>query len=1170
MSIRRWVIFFSLLMPAFPVFSAQWWDVRTADVEMDLLRARAAALEVLRTRPDGADAVAVAGWWFDRNLEVLRDPGEILEIVTPPLNPELAFTLDRIEAQLNGGVPAGALREAEISGPWGVFGRLDLRRGVVVRDDELPPPGTPWRGPGSHYRVDFESLDGWVEVPLSMRLGGVVLSAWTIELDETVEGYLIVETESDLDFQVDGVAITRILDPDLEGRRVNWFRVRLEAGRHRFRAAMAPQDAARARLHLYGLDGRPISFRTVRAPALPCRWSASVVEPVEPPTPGVVPDPSDGDARHWLRAMAIAGWRGDTEHQKNYLERALEAGNEDAMSHLTAAFFSFWGYPEEAREVLYDRIAEHLRACRDLPFSLLVERLLAKRQRRDEDVQRLEDRMFTEFPLDPRVINLRIRQAIERRWPQEAMEALEDLERVQGIGEYFQRMRLDVFEGLDRWSDYRHELETLTTHGPPRLGDIDRLAESCSTGAALDMVDALRTRVRDPDLDLDRIRLLLRSDRKPEAREALSEALTTWGELPDLVGIDLSLILEDADPGDRRAVRVLDEHPPTTELWGLAWERGVREPFWAPYRVDALEVAAASSVSEQGVDSVLLLDQAVERVFPDGSSLYYYHGLSKALTPAGAQQAARIEPMPGALWMTLAIHKPDGRRIVPAEITETARGIQLGEVEEGDLIEEEYVAGVRAISPGVPAHLSPYVYRFADSDRAFGLSEYILLHPPEIELGIEGLFTGLETITETRDGLEVLRWKATDVPARPDEPYGPPIEELMPWVAYGFGADWKDVGDNLRERLISITFPARNIRKFSKEHFAGTTDAEKLESLVRALLNSVEPGDAALDLQLGAGVALSRGRGNRLGVLASLLLSAGWDVDIALSRPTPFAGSRLGIPAADVFRIPLLRARHGEFETWVDLEEEITGVGHISPLVQGSDALMLPLGDLESDVFILPELPRFPNPQLEQRTALEADIDTDGNARVVFSLWLRGAEATQFEENLRKVPADRIDMVFGGMASGLFPGASGVRGEVERQGEELRVRFIFDLSEACSRQGDTMTCAALGSGEDLTAELASLPERTQPLILQLPILRREQVTLRPPPGWDARRPPRRLERSWGKVEETVDFKEGQFRSTLVLEIPAVTVSPEEYPEFARFIRAVGELTSRPPRLHRTD
>ncbi len=1165
----------ALVIIAAAVFgeSATWWDVRLADAQMDLVRARTEALNVIKDDSRSIEAVAVASWWLG-TLDSLPDPEEILDTVTPPINPELAFILGLIESELFGLPPAGTLTNAELSGPWGTFGRLDLGRGVVPADPELPPLGTPWNGSGTNYRLGLVSEDGRITVPPSLQLGGVVLAGWTIEAVDTVDAYLVVEAQGDLNLEVDGIRIDEIRFAGIDDPGVNWYRVHLDPGPHRFRAAMAPQGLASVRLSLFDDEVGPVILPHVNPKGQMPQWAPSTVTPIDPPTVDI-DDSVRSTVPELLRVVEVARIRRDTPLQRRLLDQALAVAPDEPMVNLAFATFSLLEPTGEASEVVVRRAADHLHRCRELPIAGLVGRLLATRQNRIEDVERLQEKLIEDHPSDVRVLRLRITQAVHRGWPQEAADALEGLERALGPTESVQRLRLQVLEGLEHWTEYQDLLYSLAAQDPLRRGHISQLAEGCSTEVAVELIDRLRRRVRDPDLDADRIRLLLRSERHDEARRALDEALATWGVLPNLGVLDLSLTLGSAEtePSTHSGIkdsvdRVLALHPTDLDLKTLAWRRGVIEPFWAAFHVEASGVAKSSSVSEEGVDAVLLLDQAVERVFPDGSSLYYYHGLSKALTPAGARQASALEQMPGAVRITLAIIKPDGRKIVPAEITPTSRGISLGEVESGDMVEEEYVAAVSAISPSVPGHLSPYVYRFADSDRAFGVSEYILLHPPEIELAVEGLFTGLEMTTETHQELIVRKWRAKDVPATPDEPFGPPTQELLPWVSYGFGVDWQIVGDNLRNRMIPVVRPTREIRLFAEENLKGETAIDQLRSLVSALLLSVEDGNSPLDLGVSAGSALSRGQGNRLGVLAALLLSADWEVDLALSRPAPFANTHLAVPSADAFTLPLLRVRRGSTEIWVDLHEETSGVGHISPILQGSDALMVPLTDPIAEVFLLSELPTFPNPNLQEHTVLEATINAEGDAEIVFTMWLRDAQATRFAENLRSVPQDRVDTVFGRLAAGLFPGAENVRGEVQHYDERLEVRFIMDLPGACDVQGATMECRGFNAASPLGPALASLPERQQPLILQMPILRLDEVVIQPPPGWTSDRPARRLSTSWGHVDETVEMVEGRRRSILVLEIPAVTVEPQDYPEFARFCRAIDELISRPPRFER--
>ena len=340
---------------------------------------------------------------------------------------------------------------------------------------------------------------------------------------------------------------------------------------------------------------------------------------------------------------------------------------------------------------------------------------------------------------------------------------------------------------------------------------------------------------------------------------------------------------------------------------------------------------------------VLLLDQAVERVYPDGSAIYYYHGLSRALTPVGARQASVLQQMPDAFLLKIRIIKPDGRVVVPAQMESRNGTLTMGDVTPGDLVEEEYVSSVRPTGSSRRGHMSPYVYRFADEDRAFGRSEYLLLVPHDVDLKVDGNFEGLDREEWDHDGLRAIRWLNEDVPPLRPEPYSPPAQQLLPWVSYSFGVSWQDVGDTMRDRLLLVLRTTPELRQWSEPLLAGSDPVTAVGRLVDAVSDEVAPGRRALELTTTAGVSFARREGNRLGIVAAALLAAGWQVDVVMARPQPLAGTHLAVPTLETFSEPLLRVRRADREVWVDLEDQRRGVDHIRPILQRGDGLVLPL-----------------------------------------------------------------------------------------------------------------------------------------------------------------------------------------------------------------------------------
>jgi pimeloyl-ACP methyl ester carboxylesterase len=134
----------------------------------------------------------------------------------------------------------------------------------------------------------------------------------------------------------------------------------------------------------------------------------------------------------------------------------------------------------------------------------------------------------------------------------------------------------------------------------------------------------------------------------------------------------------------------------------------------------------------------------------------------------------------------------------------------------------------------------------------------ILLVPPEVDLQVDGNFAGLEQSEEERNGLRVLSWRAEEVPPMPTEPFAPPAQELMPWLNYGFGVTWQDVGDVIRDRVIPVLRSSPELRRWGREALVGDGPEEELASLMAALVEEVETGGGELAIGVAAADSFDR------------------------------------------------------------------------------------------------------------------------------------------------------------------------------------------------------------------------------------------------------------------------------------------------------------------------
>ncbi len=1145
--------------------AAGWFDVYRADAGLDLERARQLALETVADAPESPDAVAAAAWWRD-NMSNLRAPAEIVDAAAEPRDPELAFIVHLVEGQLADRPPRGVLAKAEVAGPFGSFSTLDLERGVVPEDAGLPPLGTGWQDAWTPFRLLLETATGAVAPPEPMNTGGVYLAAWTLHLTNDVQGWLVVEAEGSFNLAVDGAPVARLRRCGVVDPGVSWYRVRMAAGAHRVRVEMASSTRPWVRLSLLDERGDAAAATVVGEAHGP--WASSAVAAELPPADAALTERLAGDAGDvpdLMLAAALATARADPVAARSWLERAVARAPADPWPRLGLARFLL--YEPTGGEAASDarRARDELRSCQELELTLLLEQTLAVRENRPEDAERLLTELVEEHGDDPRVLELWVREAIKRGWVREVDEGMVRLQAMLPASRSVIQLRLAALAALDRWQERRELLQTLLRSDTLDPSLVETAVGGCQIDDAVQLLEHLRGRFDSPGVDLSLARLELARGDRDKAAEVVERAGARWGDLPALD--ELRLVLAAGEPSAlaEPLAEALQRDPGDLTLRSLSWREG-RQPFYEPFRISFEDVLADAGAASGDVDAVLLLDQAVERLFGDGSSLYYYHGVTRALTPVGAQQASVLQPLTDTLWLRVRVHKADGSVEVPTDLSPHDGTVTLPDIKPGDVVEEEYVAGVGPTSVAPRGHLSPYIYRFADPERAFGRSEYVLLVPPEVDLRVEGNFTGLARKEWEQDGLRVIRWRADQVPPVQAEPFAPPTQELLPWVSYGFGVSWSAVGDGIRDRVLEVLESSVDLDRWGAASMTGDGPRERVRSLVSALCDRVQPGRAVLELSSSAGASYARREGNRLLILAAVLIHQGWDVDLVLARPRPLAGTHLGVPSLDTFSEPLLRVRRGGSEVWLDMEEQRRGFDHIRPILQGGDGLVLPLSDLARPVTILDELPSFPNPQLEQRVSVTAVVEGDGDAALHVEMELAGGEAERLQEQVASVSKERVSMAFEQMAGNLFPGAEEVQGKLTAVEGGAVLSFDLRLPGACEHEGDAMVCRSLVLGRPLVPALASLPTRSYPLILQLPIERRFTVTIHPPAGWTIKRQPRQLRTEWGSLTENLEQTSDGIRSTLTLQVPAQTIAPGDYPRFARFCHALDELMLRPPRL----
>ena len=199
-----------------------------------------------------------------------------------------------------------------------------------------------------------------------------------------------------------------------------------------------------------------------------------------------------------------------------------------------------------------------------------------------------------------------------------------------------------------------------------------------------------------------------------------------------------------------------------------------------------------------------------------------------------------------------------------------------------------------------------------------------------------------------------------------------------------------------------------------------------------------------------------------------------------------------------------------------------------------------------------------------------AVLAADGSASVELEMPVKGKRAEAMLRRLKSLPHAQEAQEYIRLAGNLFPSSHSVHGSTEPTESGIIIRLEMVVDGLCSPRPEGFECRDLVPVRALAPALASLPERRYPLILQIPVVQHMDLHLTPPPGFGYDKPPRRITSQWGSIDETLVVEEGWLTSKLTLHLQAQTITPDEYPAFARFCTAADELMLRPLVLRRSD
>ena len=666
---------------------------------------------------------------------------------------------------------------------------------------------------------------------------------------------------------------------------------------------------------------------------------------------------------------------------------------------------------------------------------------------------------------------------------------------------------------------------------------------------------------------------LLLADKRPAEGVAVLARLQTWwprnapllkhlGELQALLGDNQAALASRQaalllDGGDLTLRRLVDRQLTGKEVLQAHAEDGRA----------ALKAYQAAGHDEEA-PTVLVLDAAAIRAYPDGSMVDRIHTVQKVLDQSGIQEVAEVTLPPGAQVLALRTLKADGKVLEP-ETMEGKETISMPGVAVGDAVEQEFLLAHPSRGPAVPGFTAgAFYFRVARTPDAW--ATYTVLAPKGTGMAADAHNMTSPAVVSTATE-EVFHQEVRHSPAFLPEPEEPPgANELLPLVLLGAGARGQEqlltAGmDNALDRLR----PSADVEAFARAAAGGHKGLEAVRAVYAAVHGRLGGRDAGLGQTATA--SLAQDRGSRLALLRASLTALGFSSRLVAVRtfgtdPAPYT-----FPSDGLFPYLCLRVdAGGPAPVWLDTLVRFAPFGELPEQAAGGrEAYLLPEPGLPLQAVRTPPV----SPSAGKEVTLDMALDTDGTLVGKATDVYRGFEAAQLAEALEALSTEDRQQALQSALGANFGGAelSNIKVESTRAvGATVTVRYAFHTARFARAEGPRVVLGPLTYPTFLGRRYVQAGARRLPLFIDATEAVHSRVTLALPAGWvlDAPLPKADVTTPFGRFART----EAQVGSKLNVEesyrLDMARIPVARYDAFAQFAGEVDLLQSRDVVLRR--
>ena len=610
-----------------------------------------------------------------------------------------------------------------------------------------------------------------------------------------------------------------------------------------------------------------------------------------------------------------------------------------------------------------------------------------------------------------------------------------------------------------------------------------------------------------------------------------------------------------------------DITPADVEVSNYTWAFEGDTPF-KELRLDGMKIIKdylAQNRSDAG-SSVLIMDYAASRFFPDGSEVGITHQIYRVLSKEGKIEVGEIYLPEGAQVLHVRTIKDGTFESIEPENIEFKTSITAPNLAVGDYVEIEY-ATFDPAATGNGGRLVADAFFFGGANSPYVSSVYVYEYPKDWDIRVVTQDPGHAIDQKCTELAETIRCTAQrhDVPVVIEEPLSAALYDIVPNIMIYHNYDWNFVQSNLRELVSKRTRITPYVRRFYQEIPFAQTDStwERARTIFDFVMEKIKESDSVSSSNAdNATGTVTRGTGSRLMLLKALYDIAGIPSYFALVRS-------VGSPVQADSLVALYNSTHATelvVETergpaYVDAEDYVPfdflsaefqnrQVIPLDPAKHGFVSRTDAIGDLRSDV------------------TMHYDIAADGSARAQAVENVRGMRGLKMRSFLDSNKNDdrRIQMVIQNMIANSYGRIDLTKFEfpnLAQKQEPLHLDYDFDIAVFASNNGDTLHVPSRIFAYNLAAQYASLPpaERHYPLVLRSEAVTQRTLSFVAPDGfaWDLSGiPDADIDSPFGRYHRHSEIRNGALVVQEDFQILPQRIEVSQYADFRAFCLALDE------------